>query len=147
MICPFCTHSRTNVTNSRPRKKTASVWRRRECSSCHRIFSTTESLSLQDDVGVRSRDGVTMLPYNRGVLLLSIASCFAHDAPRGRQAAWWLTETIEGSLLQMDDSSSPQTPPTATVVDAATIASSSYEVLKRYDQAAAIQYAAKHHLL
>lgn len=147
MICPFCSHSRTNVTNSRPRKKNPSVWRRRECTHCERIFSTTESISLQDDIRIRSRNAITATPYNRGILLLSIADCFAHDVPRGHKTAWWLTETIEGALLTIEATEGLRSSQNEVTIDSSVVALRSYQVLRRYDQSAAIQYAAKHRLL
>lgn len=146
MICPLCSHNRTNVTNSRPRKKTATVWRRRQCPSCEHIFSTNESPSLHGDVSIKSRDGKSVDPYNRGILLLSVSNSFAHDPARGRQAAWWLTETIEGSIAQLGAPEGPLDSPSHTAIDAADIASLSHRVLERYDKAAAIQYAAKHNI-
>ena len=149
MICPFCSQSTTNVTNSRPRKKTSSVWRRRQCRNCHRIFSTSESVSLQDDIRVVAKtldrnDTANSSPYNRGVLLLSIADSFAHNPTRGREASWWLTETIEASILTYVDETAQESLDEPSTVHSSNVSALAHEVLGRYDRSAAIQYAARH---
>ena len=43
MFCIKCFHAKTNVVNSRPKKKNPTVWRRRKCASCNYTFTTTTS--------------------------------------------------------------------------------------------------------
>lgn len=47
MKCPYCLSNNTFVVDSRESKKDGSVRRRRECSVCHRRFSTIETLEYQ----------------------------------------------------------------------------------------------------
>lgn len=56
MHCPFCKRDKTEVANSRTTKGGGSVWRRRRCGACKRIFSTYETPSL-DFLIVKKRNG------------------------------------------------------------------------------------------
>lgn len=56
MKCPFCGRKKTEVGNSRTTKGGASVWRRRVCPSCKKVFSTYETPSL-DYLLVKKRSG------------------------------------------------------------------------------------------
>ena len=46
MECPYCNKPLTFITNSRPTKNNAQVWRRRFCSNCGEIFTTHEIIDL-----------------------------------------------------------------------------------------------------
>jgi len=46
MECPYCHQQQTFVTNSRPSKGNAQIWRRRHCSNCGEIFTTHEIIDL-----------------------------------------------------------------------------------------------------
>jgi transcriptional repressor NrdR len=46
MECPFCHKPVTAVTNSRPSRGNAQIWRRRRCLSCKEIFTTHELIDL-----------------------------------------------------------------------------------------------------
>jgi hypothetical protein len=44
MICPYCSHDGTRVTDSRATHN--QVWRRRECLSCKQRFTTAETIDI-----------------------------------------------------------------------------------------------------
>ena len=44
MRCPFCSNPESKVVDSRPSDEGASIRRRRECLSCHRRFTTYETM-------------------------------------------------------------------------------------------------------
>lgn len=46
MICPFCSHSETKVTDSRDTNDGKAIRRRRECEKCHSRFSTYEEVEI-----------------------------------------------------------------------------------------------------
>ena len=56
MKCPFCGHDDTQVKDSRPSDDGKSIRRRRECSNCHRRFTTFERFDVQQCFVVK-RDG------------------------------------------------------------------------------------------
>lgn len=60
MFCPFCRNPDTRVVDSRVSDDGLAIRRRRQCPSCHRRFSTTETASLS----VIKRNGV-LEPFSR----------------------------------------------------------------------------------
>ena len=44
MKCPYCAYLESKVVDSRPADEGASIRRRRECLSCHKRFSTYETM-------------------------------------------------------------------------------------------------------
>ena len=135
MFCIHCFHSKTSVTNSRPHKKTPSIWRRRTCEACGKSFSTRERPSLKDGQVVHLTNGGNE-PFNPGKLLLSIAASFSHDKPAAAYDSWWLTETVEELLATEVKMLTPDD-----------IAAVTHAVLGRYDELAAVQYAAQQQLV
>ncbi len=135
MFCVNCFHMNTRVTNSRPSKKQPSVWRRRECQSCHTVFTTHERPSLADNKLVHLPDGKTST-FNLGKLILSIAQAFTHMPETAQYSALWLAQTVEGTLSTEHQ-----------IITPAEIEATTHQVLKHFDEAAALQYAIKHQLL
>ncbi len=138
MICINCFHGKTKVTNSRPHKKQSGTWRRRQCESCQCLFTTYEKPSLDESAYVYYPDtkGVTKAPFSLSKLTLSIADSFSHDPVARQLHSLPLAETIEQLLLRevrqpsVDD-----------------VAATAHQVLKRFDELAALQYAAGHGLV
>lgn len=56
MKCIYCTHKKTEVTNSREIKNGLMTWRRRLCQNCKKIFTTKES-AVADNLFVIKRNG------------------------------------------------------------------------------------------
>ena len=44
MKCPFCAYPESKVVDSRPAEEGSSIRRRRECLSCHKRFTTYETM-------------------------------------------------------------------------------------------------------
>jgi len=140
MICVNCFHEKTMVTNSRPHKKTAGTWRRRQCQgSCGITFTTYEKPALDESVSVHYGSGKgskTTAPFSLSKLTLSIAASFTHDSAARQLHSLPLAETVEQLLI-----SQVRTP------SADDIAATTHQVLKRFDELAALQYAAGHGLV
>jgi transcriptional regulator NrdR family protein len=133
MFCINCFHKNTKITNSRQNKKSARVWRRRLCSNCKSTFTTYERPSLVDS---KSLENANDSHFNLGRLTISIFKSFTHNPSDGQKNALWLAQTVEDALL-ID--TSPLT--------IASITKTTYKTLKRYDELAALQYAAQHQLI
>jgi transcriptional repressor NrdR len=136
MFCINCFHENTSVSNSRPHKKQPSIWRRRKCAACGSVFSTLERPSLAENMRVDAENG-SQEPFNLGRLIISINEAFSHKPQDGKQYALWLAQTVETTI-------STQHPRSLTPED---IEVNTHAVLKRFDEVAAIQYAAKHRLI
>ena len=134
MICIYCHNADTDVKNSRPHKKTAHVWRRRFCPACGLSFTTDETPRIQTIYTVVSSG--KSIPFNRGILITSIAEAFRHDPSQGRMAAWDLSETIINQLGKGND----------RVIDTKVLRLLCRDVIYRYDRAAGTQYAIAHQL-
>lgn len=135
MFCINCFHTNTSVSNSRPHKKQPSVWRRRKCAQCQAIFTTYERPSLADNTPISLQDGQTDI-FNLGRLIISIAGAFTHNPHEGQYNALWLAQTVEDTLSSQ-----------RTVLTPGDIEATTHQVLKKYDELAAVQYAAKHNLI
>lgn len=135
MFCINCFHKNTSVTNSRPHKKQPSVWRRRKCNNCGALFTTIERPSLADTALVKSSSG-EISAFNLGKLIVSIADAFHHTPVEGKLHALWLAQTVESTLATQVQSLTPED------IEAVT-----HQVLKQFDEVAAVQYAAKHQLI
>lgn len=135
MICINCFCDTTAVTNSRPHKKKSSVWRRRTCNRCGKTFTTVERPSLADNQLIYLADGQTST-FNIGQLILSIAAAFQHNPQQAKEQALWLAQTVEASLSTELGVITPED------IEAVT-----HQTLKRFDELAAVQYAAQHRLI
>lgn len=134
MICPNCFNTNTAVVNSRQHKKASSVWRRRRCSQCRTIFTTTETPALETLRKVHS--GRDKTDFNLGKLIISISRAFSHNPTAGKQQSLALATTISQQLVIEYEILTPEI-----------IGATTHQVLKRFDQAAAMQYALQHELL
>ncbi len=56
MRCPYCSSTDTRVVNSRPADDGTAIRRRRECSTCHRRFTSYERAQFEA-LMVRKRSG------------------------------------------------------------------------------------------
>lgn len=135
MFCINCFHTNTSVANSRPNKKQPQVWRRRRCSKCQTVFTTYERPSLADNTPISLSDG-SQDTFNLGKLILSISKAFTHTPIEGEYNALWLAQTIEDTLSTQRRTITPQD-----------IEATAHQVLKKFDELAAVQYAAQHQLI
>ncbi len=135
MFCINCFHTTTKVSNSRPKKKQPIIWRRRTCPNCGTTFTTYERPSLADNKLVYLDNGKTNA-FNLGKLILSIAKSFTHSPKDAEYNALWLAQTVEDTLSTQHEIITPQD------IEAVT-----HDVLRRFDELAAVQYAAQHHMI
>lgn len=134
MDCIYCGH-KTTVANSRPQKRLQQVWRRRKCTHCSAIFTTTEGVELGGSLMVRNGTR-KLLPFDRDYLYLSVHSALGHrkDAVSAASA---LTATIIAELRKAT---------TGAVLERSDVVRHALTVLKRFDTVAAVQYGAYHKL-
>jgi transcriptional regulator NrdR family protein len=135
MFCINCFNSTTAVANSRPNKKQPLVWRRRKCAKCGTIFTTYERPSLAENKPIQLRNGKEET-FNLGKLILSISKAFTHAPLEVEYNALWLAQTVEDTLSSQREVITPDD-----------IEATTHAVLRRFDELAAIQYAAQHHLI
>jgi len=67
MICPFCRHDDSRVVDSRPAEEGTLIRRRRECTSCSRRFTTSETSVLL----IIKRSGATE-PFSREKVITGV---------------------------------------------------------------------------
>ncbi len=135
MLCINSHDEPTKVLNSRASKKAPVVWRRRQGIHSHTIFTTYERPSLGENSPLTKEDGSSDT-FNLGKLLLSIAASFSHNEHASQYDSLWLAQTVEDKLSMKTEALTPLL-----------ISQTTHETLKRFDELAAIQYAAKHHLI
>lgn len=135
MFCINCFYPSTKVTNSRTSKKEPNTWRRRHCTKCDATFSTRERPSLIDTTEVRLSSGAKE-PFSLGKLTLSISKAFTHSKKDAQYNSLWLAQTVETTLATQREA-----------VTAEDIGATTHGALKRYDELAAVQYAAQHGLI
>lgn len=131
MVCIYC-QGKLSVFNSRAQKLRNQTWRRRKCQKCQAIFTSVESLDLSKALVIQK--GKELQAFSRDQLFTSIYESCRHRAAAAQDAAN-LTDTIISTLLSRTTQGLLTT---ATIVEIATA------VLGRFDNAAAVQYAAFH---
>lgn len=133
MVCLYC-GSKLAVSNSRPQKRTNSVWRRRTCPTCKAVFTSVEAIDPTANL-LFQRDRKRTEPFSRDTLYISVYEACRHrkNAP---EDARHLTDTII-KQLQGVKSHIVRRHHIVTVVTG---------VLERFDRAAAVQYRAYHPL-
>jgi transcriptional repressor NrdR len=136
MVCIYCGHE-TEVTNSRPKARIPSVWRRRACNYCVAQFTTYELPDYATAVVVRGLEPHGSLqPLNRDKLFLSIYKSLGHR-PDALNSSTALCTTVIGRL-------SSKKYINEGVVSVQSLAKTTYETLKRFDPLGANTYKAYH---
>ena len=80
MKCPFCSHLESKVVDSRPADEGASIRRRRECLSCHKRFTTYETMESLPLVVVK-KDGSRQSFDRNKVMAGLIRACEKRPVP------------------------------------------------------------------
>ncbi len=132
MVCIYC-GSATKVVNSRPQKKSNSVWRRRKCLDCSAIVTSVEHIDLASSLRVKHSEGLE--PFQKEKLLISIYESLKH-VQAAPEKAKELTSTVCGLLVASEAEDA--------TISCATIASVTAKVLKRFDNVAGLHYEAIH---
>lgn len=131
MKCPFC-GSDTSVGISRPSRKTPSVWRRRQCGKCEKVFSTREKPDLSLSITVNKTAGAQE-PFSEDKLHISIYMCLSHRK-----------DALEASRALSDTATRLLLPRLSGSIDSEEIKMAVQKALKRFDAAAYAYYKAHH---
>ena len=134
MVCIYCSRE-TLVTNSRPKIHPLAVWRRRQCLSCRKHFTTNELPVYEKSLRVVGMSG-NVSAFNRDRMLLSLFKSLGHR-PNSIDAASAVTNTVLSKLVNKKYL-------TEDTLLAQDIAKVSFVVLKRFDHLAAATYKAYH---
>jgi transcriptional repressor NrdR len=132
MKCPYC-NSDSNVTNSRLQKRSNSVWRRRKCSECSAIWSTSERLQASGTYKVQSNEH--LVDFRPEILLISLYESLKHRKTPELDAKY-VSETVVENLQNLKQATIPKSE----------IANQSYIVLKNYDKLASDIYKTVHNI-
>lgn len=132
MKCPYC-NSDSNVTNSRLQKRSNSVWRRRKCSECSAIWSTSERLQASGTYKVQSNEH--LVDFRPEILLISLYESLKHRKTPELDASY-VSETVIENLQNLKQATIPKSE----------IANQSYIVLKNYDKLASDIYKTVHNI-
>lgn len=137
MICIKCSND-TKVTNSRPHKKTPSVWRRRQCKACGTVFTTSEVIADSTyQFVVTVADGSTKY-FSLPRLMLSIVPSLSHRSSMAvADESYWLAQTVAQTVQ-------------ATATDSITadaLAEETYRTVSFFDATAGLQYGARQGLI
>jgi transcriptional regulator NrdR family protein len=135
MFCVNCFNPSTSVTNSRGNKKQPQIWRRRKCPNCDTVFTTYERPSLAENKPVHLAAGKKEA-FNLGKLLLSISRSFTHSPSDATYSSLHLAQSVEDILSTEREIITPED-----------IAATTHQVLRRFDESAAMQYALRHSLI
>lgn len=132
MVCIYC-GAATRVTNSRHRRQSAQVWRRRICVSCGAVFTSTESVDYPKTLAIEMPDN-SLRPFTKEKLFLSIHKSCKHRITAVDDAAA-LTDTVIAKLVRTG---------TQSVILAQQLAELVHATLSNFDSASAVQFAAYH---
>ena len=100
MKCPYCAHLESKVVDSRPADEGASIRRRRECLSCHKRFTTYETMESLPLMVVK-KDG-SRQSFDRGKVMSGlIRAC--EKRPVSYQTLEGLVAEIEQVLQNQID--------------------------------------------
>lgn len=80
MKCPYCAYLESKVVDSRPADEGASIRRRRECLSCHKRFTTYETMESLPLVVIK-KDGSRQSFDRNKVLSGLIRACEKRPVP------------------------------------------------------------------
>lgn len=98
MECPYCRSSQTRVSNSRPTRGLAQIWRRRHCFSCGSSFTTHEVVDLSHLVVVKKSGKSEM--FSRVKLYSGIyGATIGSRTPNRENVVEKLTREVEREIL------------------------------------------------
>ncbi len=135
MVCIYCHHPDTRVTNSRTSRQSPRVWRRRSCPQCHAVMTTYETPAEQEMPRVQS--GRQSRPFSTWRLMSSLYKALPEDKTTRSDSAHALAETIRTKIMRDNP----------TILTPAHIAIVTHETLTAYNKKSAIYYALKHDIL
>ena len=128
MKCPYCAHLESKVVDSRPADEGASIRRRRECLSCHKRFTTYETMESLPLMVVK-KDG-SRQSFDRGKVMGGlIRACEKRPVPY---------HTLEGLVAEIELSLQNQID---REVSSSQIGELVLERLKQLDEVAYVRFA------
>ncbi len=128
MKCPFCAHLESKVVDSRPAEEGASIRRRRECLSCHKRFTTYETMESLPLVVVK-KDG-SRQSFDRNKLLNGLIR-----ACEKRPVAYGTLESMVNEIEQVLQNEMERE------ISSAMIGELVMERLKKVDEVAYVRFA------
>ncbi|WP_434700292.1 transcriptional regulator NrdR [Trueperella pyogenes] len=125
MFCPFCHHEDSRVIDTRTSEDGQLIRRRRECPSCGRRFSTTETATLM----VTKRSGATE-PFSRDKVISGVGrACQGRPVTQDQLAV--LAQRVEESIRASG----------AAQIDSQDVGMAILEPLRDLDQVAYLRFA------
>ncbi len=128
MKCPFCAHLESKVVDSRPADEGASIRRRRECLSCHKRFTTYETMESLPLMVVK-KDGSRQSFDRTKVLSGLIRAC------EKRPVAYSTLENMVNEIEQVLQNQMEREVPSAEIGELV------MERLKKTDEVAYVRFA------
>lgn len=133
MVCPYC-NKKTRVFNSRLKKRSNEVWRRRYCTYCGATFTTVERADLAQIWRVRGSDGNLSI-FIPESLFLSIYQSLGHRK-NALTDALHITRTVTDSIGRSTENG---------IINKSFITEAVMVCLNRFDKVASSHYRAYHH--
>lgn len=132
MLCPYCSHAKTSVLDSRVAGGKEAIRRRRECRKCRKRFTTYERVELLD-IHVIKKDG-RKEPFSYEKLFRGVmAAC--EKRPVGREQIERLVDDIERELRKKEK----------TEISSKDIGEMVMARLKRIDKVSYVRFASVYH--
>lgn len=128
MKCPFCQHTETQVTDSRPIDEGFNIRRRRRCNACGARFATKETIEIRLPDIIKSTG--ERVDYNPHKLRTSLARAL-HKRPFDEEAIDDLVSQIETRLYRLGEKEVPSR----------LVGEMAMEVLLATDQVAYVRFA------
>ena len=100
MKCPYCGYLESKVVDSRPADEGASIRRRRECLSCHKRFTTYETVESLPLMVVK-KDGSRQSFDRNKVMGGLIRAC--HKRPVSVQDITKLVDEVENEIFSREE--------------------------------------------
>lgn len=128
MKCPYCAYLESKVVDSRPADEGASIRRRRECLSCHKRFTTYETMESLPLVVIK-KDGSRQSFDRNKVLGGLIRACEKRPVP------YHVLEELVGEIEQVLQNQMERE------ISSAQIGELVMERLKKIDEVAYVRFA------
>ena len=104
MKCPFCSHEKTRVIDSRPAEDNNSIRRRRVCDECGKRFTTYEKIETIPLIIIKkdnNREAYDRAKIEAGVL----RAC--HKRPVSAQQITTLVDEVENEIFNREEREIP----------------------------------------
>ena len=137
MVCPYCHHRDTTVTNSRQHREQPRIWRRRQCSRCKTTFTTYESVAEKELPLVVDPQKKKPVTFSMPKLLISIYECLPADNTHRADDAQALAMSVYHELSER----------TEAELERKAISMTAYEVITRYNARSGLSYGVAHGLI